>query len=451
MTGVQMGNSLYEDHQSSQKLGSTTTPCPSLSSEVEQSEASNYVRGGLYKPLKALAMLYLALAGNPAAAFAPRGQRSQILHSNPNRLGTNRHKDYSTGSGTEVATRHTEHRQMMQHDDLGDDNKETNISLAAPEDKQSDTDTPSFWVGSSKPKMLTKDEEVLLGRCVQTRVQWEATGIELESRLGRKATLDEWAAACNFASATEFSDALREARDAKERFILSNMGLVRKVANRYAFVPRSSLAYADLVQEGVLGLAKAVEKFDPERGLRFSTSAWYWIRSAMMQAQRNKAFAIRLPSSVQADLKHISRANAEFSGMHGRSPTDAELMELLNISKKKLAFLNEQRIKGSVPLSTDAQDWVTSKVVQANSESADTSGFMKSDVEAWLQTLPSQEREMLQSRFGLGDREPMSYVAMAEKFNTSRESVRKHLTRILRKMYQDDRYQDLRDYIGDLQ
>lgn len=332
-----------------------------------------------------------------------------------------------------------------------------------PDSKLKTQDALQFYLRSMPGDLLTREQEVILGRRVQKLVRWDAMLDVLEGRwlehpylleepalselrpLGRQATMEEWAKACGFENVDEFSDELRKGRDAKDTLITANQRLVVSIAKRWRF-HSGSLTFGDLIQEGTLGLVRAIEKFDPERGCKFSTYATSWIKQALGRAIENKGQLIRLPPHLHLSLRALTKAIDEISTKQGRAPTDAELMERLQISEQKLEKLLGQRTKGR-PISIEQlPHWKPPIDTRPLPGEAD---FLASELDAWMQTLPAAEFDLVQLRFGLGDDDAMSYKDVANRVGITPSSAAAGVRRALRKMRrQDHMYKGLRDYIN---
>jgi len=310
---------------------------------------------------------------------------------------------------------------------------------------------------------LTPDEEMVLMLRVQKLERWETKLKELEGPLpgftdepgphswvtsGRKASLDEWAKACGFESLAEFQDELHRTRDAKKTFILSNLRLVVSIAKRYKDVS-GSLTFLDLIQEGTFGLLSAIERFDPEKGFRFSTYAFPCIKSAVLTSIQNSARSIRVPISAQKAGAQLTRAITEFSQITGRPPTDVELMESMQVSEERLAMLQEQRDRRQ-PIAIEGMDTYRQSLKDSKPLPGEVD-FLESDVNALLESLPPREMEMLRLRFGLGGVEAMTYQEIADRYNISPKRVAQIVNRAVFRLQQinevDFEYEDLRDYI----
>jgi RNA polymerase sigma factor (sigma-70 family) len=275
----------------------------------------------------------------------------------------------------------------------------------------------------------------LVGRYLREIAQHDLLTAEDEVRLAKAIAAGQIASAAlehpsdtKSLSPTEkrrLRQAIRAGDDAKQAFIVSNLRLVVNIAKRYQ---RAGMPLLDLVQEGNLGLIRAVEKFDHERGYKFSTYATWWIRQAIGRAIAEKGRTIRVPTRVGDAAAAIERARNAFRETHGREPNRSELSEATGMTELQVAAA--ERITPdplSLSLAQDEDRELLDTVADPESER----GFVEAELDEdrshlliALATLHERERSVLMLRFGLDGDEPKTLEELGEHFIVTRERIR---------------------------
>ena len=274
--------------------------------------------------------------------------------------------------------------------------------------------------------LLTASEEISLARLVQAGRQMLEVAEEMKLRAGGvEPSLQAWSLEAGL-SVRQLQQCLRQADQARSRMVVANLRLVVSMARRYQHRP---IDLEDLIQEGTIGLIRAVERFDPSRGYRFSTYATWWIRDGIGSALVSKGRTIRLPATMVDQLQRLRQAQQALGQRLGRDPSLSELAEATGL---KPLDIREVLFRAQEPLSLDGQPGEGADLQLLDTLACQTSrpqeqvtaALMRQDMAQLLAELPAQEAELLRLRYGLDAGEPLSLSATARQMGITRDTAR---------------------------
>ena len=297
--------------------------------------------------------------------------------------------------------------------------------------------------------LLSQEEELTLARLVQARERLLL--LRDPNASDNDADREAWAGRAGI-SPSQLRQALYRGRRARERMIKANLRLVVAVAKKYQ---RRGLDLLDLVQEGSLGLERAVERFDPTRGFRFSTYAYWWIRQGITRAIASQSRTIRLPVHITEKLNRLRRAQRELTARLGRLPRLKELAAELEMSEQAVRQILLQiprpvSLEGRVGRDHDTELGELLEDGHATPEQELAREQLHQDLEALLADLNGREARVIRERFGLDDDTPRTLSEIGASMQLSRERVRQIESRALLKLRQPQNRCRIRDYLGSM-
>jgi len=297
-------------------------------------------------------------------------------------------------------------------------------------------------------RLLRPDEEIELARKIADLLQLEELAAQFEADHGHHPDNKEWAALVDM-PLIKFRRRLMLGRRAKEKMVQSNLRLVVSIAKKYM---NRGLSFQDLIQEGSLGLIRAAEKFDHEKGYKFSTYATWWIRQAITRAIADQSRTIRLPVHLYETISRIKKTTKTLSQEFGRKPTEEEIAESMEMTIEKLRFIAKS---AQLPISLETpigkeEDSRLGDFIEADIENPEqdvAKNLLREDLEGVLATLSPRERDVLRLRYGLDDGRMKTLEEIGQIFDVTRERIRQIEAKALRKLRHPNRNGVLKEYI----
>lgn len=323
-----------------------------------------------------------------------------------------------------------------------------NIDLSVPDGVSIEDPVRMYLKEIGKVPLLSADEEIELAQKMENGAKAAELMGKLKTRLSE--TEDEEEKAKIQAQIDEQQEIIDQGEDAKKKLAEANLRLVVSIAKRY--VGRGML-FLDLIQEGNLGLIKAVEKFDYSKGYKFSTYATWWIRQAITRAIADQARTIRIPVHMVETINKLIRVSRQLLQELGREPTPEEIaaeMKMPEERVREILKISQEPVSLETPIGEEEDSHLGDFIQDDNVPvPADAAAFslLKEQLTEVLGTLTEREQKVLKLRFGLEDGRARTLEEVGKEFNVTRERIRQIEAKALRKLRHPSRSRKLKDYL----
>ena len=314
-----------------------------------------------------------------------------------------------------------------------------NIDLSVPDGISIEDPVRMYLKEIGKVPLLTAEQEIDLAKAMEA-------GLDAEKVLAE----DEGKNKLSDAKKKELKQIIYEGEEAKKRLAEANLRLVVSIAKRY--VGRGML-FLDLIQEGNLGLIKAVEKFDFRKGFKFSTYATWWIRQAITRAIADQARTIRIPVHMVETINKLIRVSRQLLQELGREPLPEEVAKEMNLPVERvreILKISQEPVSLETPIGEEEDSHLGDFIQDDNVPvPADAAAFtlLKEQLVEVLDTLTEREQKVLRLRFGLDDGRARTLEEVGKEFNVTRERIRQIEAKALRKLRHPSRSRKLKDYL----
>ena len=291
--------------------------------------------------------------------------------------------------------------------------------------------------------------QVEANRCIEKVQKGNAAAEQLETL---RVIAEESGNAVDPEIKKDLMKAIEAGRRAKDKVVEGNLRLVVSIAKKY-INSADSMVFMDLIQEGNIGLIKAAEKFDCDRGFRFSTYATWWIRQAITRAIADQARTIRIPVHMVETINKLIRVSRQLLQELGREPTPEEIAEEMNMPVdrvREILKISQEPVSLETPIGEEEDshlgDFIQDDNVPVPSDAAAFT-LLKEQLVEVLGTLTEREQKVLRLRFGLDDGRARTLEEVGKEFNVTRERIRQIEAKALRKLRHPSRSRKLKDYL----